>query len=167
MTIQGVKRRSYAKKAGILAGDELLAINEGVLENVYPTVAPAKADDMSPISYTGGCTAAPAIKVARPKVLIPVFPGTNCEFDSARAMEAAGAEAEIAVIRNLTADDVAKSVESVAKKLADAQMVFIPGGFSGGDEPDGSAKFITAFFRNPEIKEQVSSPHPENINSMR
>ncbi len=137
--------------------DELLAINEGVLESVYPTNAPAKADDMSPISYTGGCTAAPAVKVARPKVLIPVFPGTNCEFDSARAMEAAGAEAEIAVIRNLTADDVAKSVESVAKKLAESQMVFIPGGFSGGDEPDGSAKFITAFFRNPEIKEQVTA----------
>ena len=137
--------------------DELIAINEGTLEGVYPTNAPAKASDLAKFSYEKGCTAAPAVKVARPRVLIPVFPGTNCEYDSARAMEAAGAEADIVVIRNLTADDVAKSVETVSKKLADSQMVFIPGGFSGGDEPDGSAKFITAFFRNPEIKEQVTS----------
>jgi len=93
--------------------------------------------------------------VAKPRVLIPVFPGTNCEYDSARAVMAAGADAEIVVIRNLTADDVAKSVETVSAKIADSQMIFIPGGFSGGDEPDGSAKFITAFFRNPAIKEQV------------
>ena len=98
---------------------------------------------------------APAVKVAKPKVLIPVFPGTNCEYDSARAVMAAGGEADIVVIRNLTADDVARSVETVASKIADSQVVFIPGGFSGGDEPDGSAKFITAFFRNPAIKEQV------------
>jgi len=98
---------------------------------------------------------APAVKVAKPKVLIPVFPGTNCEYDSARAVMAAGGEADIVVIRNLTADDVARSVETVASKIAESQMIFIPGGFSGGDEPDGSAKFITAFFRNPAIKEQV------------
>ena len=133
---------------------ELLAINEATLESVYPTQAPAKSS-LETFAYEKGCNAAPAIKCARPKVLIPVFPGTNCEYDSARAMEAAGAEADIVVIRNLTADGVAKSVETVSKKLAESQMVFIPGGFSGGDEPDGSAKFITAFFRNPEIKEQV------------
>ncbi len=133
---------------------ELLAINEGVLEDVYPTKAPAESK-LETFAYTGGCHAAPAIKCARPKVLIPVFPGTNCEYDSARVMEAAGAEADIVVIRNLTADDVARSVETVSKKIADSQMIFIPGGFSGGDEPDGSAKFITAFFRNPAVKEQV------------
>ena len=133
---------------------ELLALNEATLEDVYPTQAPAKSS-LETFAYQKGCQAAPAIKCARPKVLIPVFPGTNCEYDSARAMEAAGAEADIVVIRNLTADAVAKSVETVASKLAQSQMVFIPGGFSGGDEPDGSAKFITAFFRNPEIKEQV------------
>ena len=136
--------------------DELLAINEGVLSGVYTTDAPAKCDKLETFSYDKGCTAAPAIKCARPKVLIPVFPGTNCEYDSARAMENAGAEADIVVIRNLTADDVARSVETVSKKLAESQMVFIPGGFSGGDEPDGSAKFITAFFRNPAVKEQVT-----------
>ncbi|MBE6689950.1 MAG: phosphoribosylformylglycinamidine synthase [Ruminococcaceae bacterium] len=133
---------------------ELLAINEGVLENVYPTKAPAKSA-LETFAYTAGCTAAPAVKVARPKVLIPVFPGTNCEYDSAKAMEQAGAKADIVVIRNLTADDVARSVETVSQKIAESQMIFIPGGFSGGDEPDGSAKFITAFFRNPAVKEQV------------
>ncbi|MBO5327477.1 MAG: phosphoribosylformylglycinamidine synthase, partial [Clostridia bacterium] len=135
--------------------DELLAINEGTLSGVYPTDAPAKGEPTA-FAYTGGCTAAPAVKVARPKVLIPVFPGTNCEYDSARAMEKAGADADIVVIRNLTADDVAKSVETVSKKIAESQMIFIPGGFSGGDEPDGSAKFITAFFRNPEVKAEVT-----------
>ncbi len=144
----------------VLDGDrasiaELLALNEGTLEDVYPTKAPAKSS-LETFSYRAGTQAAPAIKCARPKALIPVFPGTNCEYDSARAVEAAGAEAEIVVIRNLTAADVARSVETVAKKLSESQMVFIPGGFSGGDEPDGSAKFITAFFRNPEIKAEVT-----------
>ena len=136
--------------------DELLAINEGVLEGVYSTVVPSDKGAVPTFNYTGICAKAPAVKCAKPKVLIPVFPGTNCEFDSARAVMAAGGDAEIVVIRNLTADDVAHSVESVAKKIADSQMIFIPGGFSGGDEPDGSAKFITAFFRNPAIKEQVT-----------
>ncbi len=134
---------------------ELLSLNEGTLEDVYPTDAKATGNNIPAFAYNGGIIAAPAIKTARPKALIPVFPGTNCEYDSARALENAGAEAEIVVIRNLTSDDVSRSVELVSKKLAESNMVFIPGGFSGGDEPDGSAKFITAFFRNPEIKEQV------------
>ncbi len=145
----------------VLDGDsapisELVALNEATLEGVYPTNAPAKGDNLPVFAYDQGAKVAPAVKCARPKALIPVFPGTNCEYDSARALEKAGAEAEIVVIRNLTADAVAESVELVAKKLAESQMVFIPGGFSGGDEPDGSAKFITAFFRNPAIKEQVT-----------
>jgi len=134
---------------------ELYELNTGVLENVYPTKTVETQPGIPAFCATGTVAKAPAIKVAKPKVLIPVFPGTNCEFDSARAVMAAGGEAEIAVIRNLTADDVARSVESIAAKIADSQMIFIPGGFSGGDEPDGSAKFITAFFRNPAIKEQV------------
>ncbi len=136
--------------------EELLQLNEAVLEDVYPTKAPAQKEELPVFSSSNGCQAAPAVKCTKPKVLIPVFPGTNCEYDSARAVMAAGAEAEIAVIRNLTADDVARSVETVAAKIAESQMIFIPGGFSGGDEPDGSAKFITAFFRNPAIKEQVT-----------
>ena len=135
---------------------ELLSINEGTLEGVYPTDAPAK--DAAPVAfaYEGKGASAPAVKCARPKALIPVFPGTNCEYDSARALERAGAEADIVVIRNLTADDVACSVETVAARMAESNMIFIPGGFSGGDEPDGSAKFITAFFRNPAIQEEVT-----------
>ncbi len=135
---------------------ELLASHEGVLENVYPTQTAGQEQKVPTFSHKEVCTLAPAVKVAKPKVLIPVFPGTNCEFDSARAVMAAGGEAEIVVVRNLTAADVARSVEDVAKKIAQSQMIFIPGGFSGGDEPDGSAKFITAFFRNPAVKEQVT-----------
>ena len=136
--------------------EKLFELNHAVLENVYPTKTAEKADNIPTFGFTGGSVKAPAVKVAKPKVLIPVFPGTNCEYDSARAMMNAGADAEIVVIRNLTADDVARSVETVAKKIAESQMIFLPGGFSGGDEPDGSAKFITAFFRNPAVKEQVT-----------
>ena len=136
--------------------DALLERNEAVLEKVYPTKVSEKAAEIPVFGFTGGCSKAPAVRVAKPKVLIPVFPGTNCEYDSAKAMMNAGADAEIVVIRNLTADDVARSVDTVATKIAESQMIFIPGGFSGGDEPDGSAKFITAFFRNPAVKEQVT-----------
>ena len=136
--------------------EELYALNAATLEEVYPTQTVETTKAIPAFASEGKVSVAPAVKVAKPKVLIPVFPGTNCEFDSARAVLAAGGEPEIAVICNLTADDVSYSVEKVAKLIADSQMIFIPGGFSGGDEPDGSAKFITAFFRNPAIKEQVS-----------
>ena len=135
---------------------ELYALNTAVLEKVYPTKTVETKEAIPTFSSAFETRVAPAVKVAKPKVLIPVFPGTNCEYDSARAVMAAGGEADIVVIRNLTADDVARSVETVAKKIEESQMIFIPGGFSGGDEPDGSAKFITAFFRNPAIKEQVT-----------
>ena len=163
VTVPGARKigRTTAEAAIVLDEDsasiaELLAIHEGVLEKVYPTQAPAKGGELPVFGYTGGCAKAPAVKCARPRVLIPVFPGTNCEYDSARAVMAAGAEAAIAVIRNLTADGVARSVETVADRIARSQIIFIPGGFSGGDEPDGSAKFITAFFRNPAVREQVT-----------
>ncbi len=131
---------------------------EEKLEPVLPyyTVADENADKkVEPISFKAVSRVAPKIGVAKPKVLIPVFPGTNCEFDSARAMERAGAQPEIFVINNLAPHNVAESVEAVKKIIAQSQMIFLPGGFSGGDEPDGSAKFITAFFRNPAIKEAV------------
>ena len=136
--------------------DELYSLNAQVLEDVYPTKTIEKNVEIPDLDFAGKANLAPAVKVAKPKVLIPVFPGTNCEFDSARAVIAAGGEPDIAVIRNLTADDVSRSVELVANKIKDSQMIFIPGGFSGGDEPDGSAKFITAFFRNPAVKEAVT-----------
>jgi len=135
---------------------ELYDLNTAVLEKVYPTKTVETQKAIPAFASEAAAVAAPAVKCAKPKVLIPVFPGTNCEYDSARAVMAAGGDAEIVVIRNLTADDVAKSVETVSAKIAQSQMIFIPGGFSGGDEPDGSAKFITAFFRNPAIKEQVT-----------
>ena len=134
---------------------ELYAINASVLEKVYPTKTVETDKPIPTFDYQAASYPAPAVKCAKPKVLIPVFPGTNCEYDSARAVEAAGAQADILVIRNLTAEDVARSVEQAVEKIRDSQMIFLPGGFSGGDEPDGSAKFITAFFRNPAVKEQV------------
>ena len=134
---------------------ELYAINASVLEKVYPTKTVETDKTIPTFDYQAASYPAPAVKCAKPKVLIPVFPGTNCEYDSARAVEAAGAQADILVIRNLTAEDVARSVEQAVEKIRDSQMIFLPGGFSGGDEPDGSAKFITAFFRNPAVKEQV------------
>ena len=137
--------------------EELRALNEATLAKVYPTKVTEGDQDIPAFRYEAKSYPAPAVKTPRPKVLIPVFPGTNCEYDSARAMLDAGADAEIAVIRNLTASDVQRSVEEFAKKAAQAQMIFLPGGFSGGDEPDGSAKFITAFFRNPAIREQVEA----------
>ena len=94
-------------------------------------------------------------KIARPRVIIPVFPGNNCEYDSARAFRAAGAEADTFVINNLTPEAVAESTHELARRIRQSQIVMIPGGFSGGDEPDGSAKFITAFFRAPEVTEAV------------
>ena len=108
------------------------------------------------ISFSASDRVAPSIKVAKPKVLIPVFPGTNCEFDSAKAVTEAGAEAEIFVINNLSAEGIANSVNQFANKVKQSQIIFIPGGFSGGDEPDGSGKFITAFFRSAAVKEQVT-----------
>ena len=95
-------------------------------------------------------------KTSKPKILIPVFPGTNCEYDTAKAAMRAGAAPDIFVINNLSASSVAQSVSEFAKRIKESQIIFIPGGFSGGDEPDGSGKFITAFFRNEEIKDAVS-----------
>ncbi len=164
VALPGVLKLGHTTDDGIidLDGDraaiaELLALHEGVLEDVYPTQTAGQRETVPTFSHNEPSTLAPAVKTAKPKVLIPVFPGTNCEYDSARAVMAAGGEAEIVVIRNLTAEDVARSVDTVAKKIAESQMIFIPGGFSGGDEPDGSAKFITAFFRNAAIREQVTS----------
>ena len=136
--------------------EELYKLHTATLESVYPTKAKEDKGEIPTYSFEGKCEASPANKVAKPKVLIPVFPGTNCEYDSARAVEKAGGEAEIFVIRNLTAEDVARSVESFSAKVRESQIIFIPGGFSGGDEPDGSAKFITAFFRNPAVKDAVT-----------
>ncbi len=135
---------------------EIQKIYEDKLESVYSCNITHGEQPMETFSYEAKERVAPAIKVAKPKVLIPVFPGTNCEFDSARAMRDAGADARIMVINNRTAEGISRSVEQFAEELKTAQMVFVPGGFSGGDEPDGSGKFITAFFRNGAIREGVT-----------
>ena len=136
--------------------NEILGIYEDKLESVYNCNIPDTNAPVKNFEYKAESWGAPAIKTAKPKVLIPAFPGTNCEFDSAKAVRDAGAEPEIIVINNLNAEGIQRSVEKFANELKSAQMVFIPGGFSGGDEPDGSGKFITAFFRNAAVKEGVT-----------
>ncbi|MBR3594369.1 MAG: phosphoribosylformylglycinamidine synthase [Clostridia bacterium] len=135
--------------------DSILGIYEDKLESVYSCNIADRKTPMENFEFKATERHAPAIKVAKPKVLIPAFPGTNCEFDSAKVMRDAGAEPEIIVINNLSASGIQASVERFANELKTAQMVFIPGGFSGGDEPDGSGKFITAFFRNAAVKDGV------------
>ena len=134
-------------------------LNEGYenkLESVYPCNIAYNEEKPETVSYKAEKRIGANIKVAKPKVLIPVFPGTNCEFDSAKAAMDAGAESEIFVINNLSAEGIKRSAEAFAKKVGESQIVFIPGGFSGGDEPDGSGKFITAFFRGNDVKNAVT-----------
>ena len=128
---------------------------EGRLEPVYPCNISMPAEKVPAFSHEAASWPAPAVKTAKPRVLIPAFPGTNCEYDSARAVRDAGAEPSIMVINNLSAEGIARSVDRFAKEIDASQIIFIPGGFSGGDEPDGSAKFITAFFRNAAVREGV------------
>ncbi len=135
--------------------NELLGIYEDKLESVYKCNIQNEKTKTESFSYSVDTWAAPRVKSAKPKVLIPAFPGTNCEYDSAKQVRDAGAEPEIIVINNLTPEGIQRSVDKFAAELKGAQMVFIPGGFSGADEPDGSGKFITAFFRNASVKEGV------------
>ena len=136
---------------------ELQEAWEGAIESVFPYRAEGpkvqKLDYC--ISEHEVSRPAPAIHVAHPRVVIPVFPGTNCEYDTARAFRRAGADPSVLVINNLTPEAVAESTHELARRIRESQIVMIPGGFSGGDEPDGSAKFITAFFRAPEVTEAV------------
>ena len=130
-------------------------INEGVLEDIYPNRTPLDEAEVPVISATEQTRVKPSRvrDFGKARVLIPVFPGTNCEYDSARAAMRAGLDAEILVIRNQSAADVAESANRFALAARQSQIIFVPGGFSGGDEPEGSGKFITAFFRNPEVTE--------------
>ena len=132
---------------------ELQEIWESKLEPVYPYRKAGPT--VEKINGKLNAPAAPKIGVAKPKVIIPVFPGTNCEYDTAKAFARAGADPEILVIRNLTPADVTASCEALVKAIGESQIVMLPGGFSGGDEPDGSAKFIASFFRSPAVTEAV------------
>ncbi|MBP5577899.1 MAG: phosphoribosylformylglycinamidine synthase [Ruminococcus sp.] len=135
--------------------DNLQRIWEGKLEPVFP--CRIKTTDATPQTYSSPnrIQLSASTKIAKPRVLIPVFPGTNCEYDTARAFEKAGAKPEVVVIRNLSAGDIEESVRYFENAVRRSEIIMIPGGFSGGDEPEGSGKFITAFFRNPKIKDAV------------
>ena len=139
-----------------VALSELLEGYEGKLEDIYSCNITQDTGAVKNVNFRTESWPVPAVKAARPRILIPVFPGTNCEYDSAKAAAAAGLDPQIMVLRNLSADAVSESVEKFAAAAKESQIIFIPGGFSGGDEPEGSAKFITAFFRNAAVKEQVT-----------
>ena len=158
ISLLGVIAGEYAiARAGEKAAlGEIEALYENRLESVFRSVA-APAEKPPVLEYRGRSAAAPAVLTAKPRVFIPVFPGTNCEYDTARAFAKAGAEPDIFVLRNLTAADIAASAKEAAERISRAQIIFIPGGFSGGDEPDGSGKFITAFFRSPAVSEATTA----------
>ncbi len=139
-----------------IALKELLNTYEDKLESVFSCNINQGNRIYESFEYEAEHRAAAIVKTAKPVVAIPAFPGTNCEYDSARAVNDAGALAEVFVVKNLTPDAVSRSVEEFADLVRKSQMIFIPGGFSGGDEPDGSGKFITAFFRNSAVKEAVT-----------
>ena len=134
--------------------DELLSLNEGVLEGVYPTKA-GTSETVEPISWGKRSIAVCKHKVARPKAVIPVFPGTNCEYDTAKACLRAGIEPEIIVVRNLSTSLLSESAQALEQAIRSAQMVVLPGGFSGGDEPEGSGKFIASFLRSPALTDAI------------
>ena len=136
--------------------DEALAAWEGTLEKVFQTKS---TDDKSVVDtgiYSAGSIYVCKNKVAKPTVFIPVFPGTNCEYDSAKAFERAGANVVTKVFKNLTAEDIRDSVNIFENAISQAQIIMFPGGFSAGDEPDGSAKFFATAFRNEKLKEAVN-----------
>lgn len=135
--------------------DEAVAVWEKPLEKVFPAKTEAISQPQR-ICFDGRNNHKPAVKAARPRVFIPVFPGTNCEYDSAKAFERAGGLVQTMVVRNLSTADVEESIEELVKRIDTAQIVMLPGGFSAGDEPDGSGKFIAAMFRNPRVKEAVT-----------
>lgn len=135
---------------------EAAAAWEKPLERIFPVHARPIPGAPRKISFDRPLPGKGAGKIARPRVFIPVFPGTNCEYDSLRAFEKAGAVVDTMVVRNLSPGEIAESVEEMAKRIAQAQIVMLAGGFSAGDEPDGSGKFIAAMFRSPRVKEAVT-----------
>ena len=151
------EKKEFVFNGESVSADEINKAYEEKLEKVFSCNINHENSKVENFSFDAKERVAPAVKVAKPKVIIPVFPGTNCEFDSAKVMEDAGAESEIFVINNLTPEGIVKSVNEFAEKINNSQMIFIPGGFSGGAEPEGSGKFITAVFRNEIIKEAVTN----------
>ncbi|MCD8391070.1 MAG: phosphoribosylformylglycinamidine synthase [Firmicutes bacterium] len=140
----------YIRVSGVnISIDEALDAWTAPLEKVFRTKAGHFENEPETYSYTGRSAAVAGEKFAKPRIFIPVFPGTNCEYDTARAFEKAGGVADVFVVRNLNGDDVAYSMREMERRINNSQIVMIPGGFSGGDEPEGSGKFIATAFRNP------------------
>ena len=135
--------------------DEMLCAWKGTLEKVFPTKASEETAPVESSLYKADSIYVCRQKVAKPVVFIPVFPGTNCEYDSTKAFERAGASVVTKVFKNLSAEDIRESVAEFEKAINDAQIIMFPGGFSAGDEPDGSAKFFATAFQNARIKEAV------------
>ncbi len=136
--------------------DRLISAWTGTLETVFPSnAAPAPIPRDVPL-FTQRGNRAPAIKAAKPRVFIPAFPGTNCEVDSARAFQRAGGLPQVLVVRNLCPEDIEETVRRMEEAIRQSQIIMLPGGFSGGDEPEGSGKFIATTFRNPRIAEAVA-----------
>ncbi|MBR2178954.1 MAG: phosphoribosylformylglycinamidine synthase [Selenomonadaceae bacterium] len=152
-------------RSEIICGDMTISLEEikssytAPLEKIFPTrINTKKSSNIEDIKYqqpNHSTIAAHSRFKLKPKIFIPVFPGTNCEYDSAKAWREAGGEPEVLVIRNLTPASVEESIEAIVRKINESQIIMFPGGFSGGDEPDGSGKFIAAMFRNPKIAESV------------
>jgi phosphoribosylformylglycinamidine synthase len=154
---------------GVVTDDEKITVNgkeveiaalidkwSAPLEKVFPTQAECPKVAVDAKLYTERNSKAPLIKAAKPTVFIPVFPGTNCEVDTARAFEKAGANAELLIVKNLTSKGIEETIDKMVEIINRSQMIMLPGGFSGGDEPDGSGKFIATTFRNPRVAEAVN-----------
>lgn len=162
LDIPGLMIGEVTRKHEFVLGDEVVALEDALdawkkpLESVYPTISEGDQEPLNMTrSYTKGNIYVCKNKIAKPNVFIPVFPGTNCEYDSARAFERAGANVITKVFKNLDAQGIRDSVEIFEKAIKESQMIMFPGGFSAGDEPEGSAKFFATAFRNEKLKESV------------
>ncbi|NJI82308.1 phosphoribosylformylglycinamidine synthase [Clostridioides difficile] len=152
-----VKEASLFIKGEELSLDELYKAHCSTLEPIFPTKAEEVKSKIETISYISqGDAKKSSLSIATPRVFIPAFPGTNCEYDSARAFERAGANANIRVFKNLTYKDIEDSIDTIVNEIKSSQIIMLPGGFSAGDEPDGSGKFIATVFRNPRVQEAIN-----------
>lgn len=152
-----VKEASLFIKGEELSLDELYKAHCSTLEPIFPTKAEEVKSKIETISYISqGEAKKSSLSIATPRVFIPAFPGTNCEYDSARAFERAGANANIRVFKNLTYKDIEDSIDTIVNEIKSSQIIMLPGGFSAGDEPDGSGKFIATVFRNPRVQEAIN-----------
>ncbi|EGT4051885.1 phosphoribosylformylglycinamidine synthase [Clostridioides difficile] len=151
------KEASIFIKGEELALDELYKAHCSTLEPIFPTKTEEVKSKIETISYISqGEAKKSSLSIATPRVFIPAFPGTNCEYDSARAFERVGANANIRVFKNLTYKDIEDSIDTIVNEIKSSQIIMLPGGFSAGDEPDGSGKFIATVFRNPRVQEAIN-----------